>query len=155
MFLFFNEGFVMISKTPKWIAPYVQRTDTFVYNGEHSQYLVVDPEFARVQGAPEVFTICKNGVLAISSAYPAEWHEIGLIHELVEQSLPQNDSVCLEALKVELDYASLSNIDIVSYKTFRIKFFENLITFYTNCDEFDERADLVKRLSHSLAYLKH
>ncbi len=143
----------MVSKTPTWIARYVQQTATFEYKGERHQYLIVDSELASVQGAPEIFTICKNGVLAISSSYPAEWRELGLIHELVEQSLPQNDGVCLEALKVELDYASRSNVDMVSYKTFRITFFKNLITFYTNCDDFDGRANLVKRPAHSLDHL--
>jgi hypothetical protein len=143
----------MVTQTPKWIARFVKLRASFLYNNETHEYVVVDPEIALIQGAPPVFTICKNGVLAVSSDYPEEWRGLGLIHEIVEQGMPQDDNMCLEALKVELELAQQLKIDMVAYVTFRNMFFRNLLNFYTNCDDFSGRVDLVKRLSQSLDHL--
>jgi hypothetical protein len=136
------------------IQPFVKERKKFLFLGVTHEYLVVDAEFGKQHGVPNHFTICKNGVLAVSDEYPEQYRELGLIHELIEHSLPQSISVCKDALIEELILAEERNLDLAEYIEFRTEFFEKMLAYYKGQDASPLNTEFVNRLTQSVEHLR-
>lgn len=144
----------MKTAIPDWLKDHVVEQCTLTYKGEEYTYVVVSSAFGTAQGVPEMFTIMNGGVLAVSDAYPKEWRELGLIHEIIENTSGDLDEgSCARALHKELELAGESGIDMPSYVAFRLSFFEGLIGYYSSKTRVPAEDELLKRLLHSRDHL--
>ncbi len=146
----------MKTKIPTWLESFVITHSTFFHDDEDHEYAVVASTLATNQGAPEVFAIMNGEVLAISEAYPEEYRELGLIHELVCNTTKEEDChICLRSLQYELDLARERGLVMVDYINFRSLFFENLIKYYEAKNETVVEVKILEKMRHSLAHLKN
>lgn len=121
----------MKTTIPAWLAAHVVGTGAFVFEGETYEYAVVRSQFGPDNGAPALFTLASEGVLAVSDAYPEPWRELALIHEILDYCR-QPRLTCVESLQKELELAKERGIDMPAYVRFRLGFFTGLVEYYAN-----------------------
>jgi hypothetical protein len=141
---------------PDWMKKYVVILDKFEYDSVTFPYALVSYMLGTSQGAPPIFTIIlDDGTLAVSDAYPEEWRELGLIHEVMEWGTDSKDRhSCLKALKAELELAKEKGFDMRAYVQFRFEFFRNMVSFYSKKKPNKKETQILTRLKHSLRHLE-
>ena len=151
-----NEGKRIETIIPTWIEPYVIEVKELKYGDVVYTYIVVDAEISKRMTTPRIFTIFRGGVMAVSSNYPEEYREIGLIHEIREFTELQGEGemACLDALKAELETMGKAGIEPEKYNRFRLEFFEGLIAYYEGKERDEIEDEFLKKIRHSYEHLK-
>ncbi|MEI6042626.1 MAG: hypothetical protein WCQ00_03635 [bacterium] len=144
----------MIKQIPLWLTPYVIGQANLTYAGEIYTYAIISAEFSTGKYAPANFVIFKDGVLAISDAYPKEYRELGLIHEIIEPTRDHDDGECLYALKQELEMAEQEEgVNLRKYISFRLAFFNDWVTYYGQKERSPKESFLLRKLEVSYNHL--
>lgn len=146
----------MNTTIPCWLESFVIEKRSFTFQGEVHTYALVKPSFGEIQGATSIFVIFILGpdVLAISEAYPEEYRELGLIHELIEGKGNPDDHICVHSVEQELRLAEERGINMREYVAFRRNFFRNMVVYYDQKKNGpDDGGLLLRKLWHSYVYL--
>lgn len=141
---------------PEALQPHVRSIGELQRGDTTYTYAVYDPAFARQYKAPDLSSMFSNGILAISEAFPEEYRELGLMHEIAEYTelKPHGDDACVESTVQELKLAEEKGLDMKAYIAFRIGFFEQMIPYVESLPKSEQNDATLRGMRKSYSYLK-
>jgi len=148
---------LMKLETPEWAQKYKIGEDAFWLHDTWYQYAILSAEKFRADypTVPGMFAMNSNGFLAISDSYPAPYRRLAILHEAKEFSEPLDEGSCARTLEYELDQAMHLQVKPdITYLTFRLGFFQKIITYYETKERDDKEDALLARLHKSREYLE-
>ena len=140
---------------PAWVIKYLVAFATMTFDGKAYTYAILDRKMGPVNGMSEMFTIMADGVIAISDACPWKYHELWIIHEIMEtQDEHQDHECCLRSLTKELGMAEEQGFKMQEYVKARIAFFAGVADYYNVRRATAIGEKMCTKISKSLEYLR-